>query len=80
MDRDVTHIILYGPVHKLQFGPKCHELFAILYNFPMTSPDYTQYLQICHTICFLLLYIQDQKRVRTKSGRKHYIDRARSIY
>jgi hypothetical protein len=22
------------PVHKLPFGPKCHELFAILYSIP----------------------------------------------
>ena len=33
------------PVHKLPFGPKCHELFVIhLY--------YTQYMQICQTTCF----------------------------
>ena len=39
MDRDVTHKILYAIiyyfvgdrlVHKLPFGPKCHELFVIL--------------------------------------------------
>jgi hypothetical protein len=43
-DRFVTHKIVYGPslrsiyyfvgdrpVHKLPFGPKCHELFVILY-------------------------------------------------
>jgi hypothetical protein len=32
MDWSVTPKILYGPVHKLPFGPKCHELFVILYT------------------------------------------------
>jgi hypothetical protein len=37
IDRDVTHKILYyfvgdRLVHKLPFGPKCNELFVILYS------------------------------------------------
>ena len=49
MDRDVTRKILYGlsiyyfvgdrPVHKLQFGPKRHELFVILYSIPANLSD-----------------------------------------
>ena len=33
-----------SPVHKLPFGPKCHELFVILYSI--------LYMQICQTTCF----------------------------
>jgi hypothetical protein len=41
---------------------------------------YTQYMQICQTTCFCYCISKTKKRVRTKSGRKHYIDLARSIY
>jgi hypothetical protein len=50
MDLDVTHKILYEPmmgsiqyfvgdtpVHKLPFGPKCHEIFVISYSIKPTS-------------------------------------------
>ena len=84
MDRDVTHKVVYGPKRSwgpynilwvtdrsiLPFGPKCHALFVILYSIHANLSD----------DMFLLLYIQDKKRVRTKSGRKHHIDLARSIY
>ena len=53
MDRDVTtkyyrdrsepevRILFVGdrPVHKLPFGPKCHELFAILYSILANLSD-----------------------------------------
>ena len=68
--RSIYYFVGDRPVHKLPFGPKCHELFVILYSIHANLSD----------DMFLLLYIQDKKRVRTKSGRKHYIDRARSIY
>jgi hypothetical protein len=58
------------PVHKLPFGPKCHELFVILYSIHANLSD--------DMFCYFIS--KTKKRVRTKSGRKHYIDRARSIY
>jgi hypothetical protein len=85
MDRDVTHKILYGP--KRTRGPytilwvtdrsiNCH-LARSAMNYLLY---YTQYMQICQTTCFCykLTYCisKTKKRVRTKSGRKHYIDRA----
>jgi hypothetical protein len=85
MDRDVAHKILYGP--KRTWGPytilwvtdlsiNCH-LARSAMNYLLY---YTQYLQICQSICFLLFYIfKTKKQVRTTSGRKHYIDQARSI-
>ena len=36
---------------------------------------YTQYLQICQTSCFCYCISKTKKQVRTKSGRKHYIDK-----
>jgi len=41
---------------------------------------FTQYMQIYQTTCFCYCISKTKKRGRTKSGRKNYIDRARSIY
>jgi hypothetical protein len=30
--RSIYYFVGEGPVHKLSFGPKCHELFVILYS------------------------------------------------
>ena len=51
MDRDVTHKIVYGPkqsvgdrpVHKLPFGPKCRELFVILYFASINKSNFLSY-------------------------------------
>ena len=60
--RFIYYFVGDRPVHKLPFDPKCHELFDMLYSILANlSKD-----------MFLLLYIQGQKRIRTKSGRKHY--------
>ena len=69
MDRTVTPKILYGPqlhfgpynilggdrpVHKLPFGPKCYELFAILYT---TDQNYFNQNTIgCIVWTFQVLY------------------------
>ena len=60
MDRDVTHKICIWteaklrsiyyfvgdrPVHKMPFGPKCHELLLILYLIH----------EICQTTCFFVI-------------------------
>jgi len=43
--RSIYYFVSDRPVHKMPFGPKCHELFVILYSV-------TQYMQICQTTCF----------------------------
>ena len=84
MDRDETHKILYGP--KRSWGSyailwvtdryiNCHLTWSAM-NYLLY---YTQYLQICQTTCFCYCISKTKKRIRTKSGRKHYIYRARSI-
>jgi hypothetical protein len=83
MNRDVTHKI-YGP--KRSWDPytvlwvtdrsiSCH-LARSAMNYLLY---YIQYMQICQTTCFCYFISKTKKRVRTKSGRKHYIDLAQSI-
>ena len=69
--RSIYYFVADRPIHKLPFGPKCHELFVILYAILANLSD---------DMFFVIAYLRQKKRVRTKSGRKHYIGRARSIY
>ena len=64
--RSIHYFVGDIQVHKLLFGQKCHELFAILYS-------------IHANMFFVIVYLR-QKMSSDKSGRKHYIDRAWSIY
>jgi hypothetical protein len=66
--RSIYYFVGGRPVHKLPFGPKCHELFVILYSILANLLD---------DMFFVIVYLRQKKRVLTKSGRKHYIDRAR---
>jgi hypothetical protein len=65
MDRDVTHKILYGP--KRSWDPytilrvtdrstNCH-LARSAMNYLLY---YTQYMQICQTTCFVILYLRQK--------------------
>ena len=85
IDRDVAHKILYGP--KRSWVPytilwvtdrsiNCH-LARSAMNYLLY---YTQYMQICQTTCFCYCIPKTKNEFGPKSGRKHYIDRARSIY
>ena len=77
MDRDVTHKIVYGPKRILwvtDWSINCH-LAGSAVKYLLC---YTQYMQICQTTCFCYR-ISKTKTGSDKSGRKHYIDRARSI-
>ena len=49
--RSIYYFVGDRPVHKLPFGPKCHELFAILYSIHANLSNDT----------FLLLYIYGGK-------------------
>jgi hypothetical protein len=69
--RSIYYFVGDRPVHKLQFGPKCHELFV--YIILNTCKSVSR-----HVFCYCIF--KTKKRVRTTSGRKHYIDRARSMY
>jgi hypothetical protein len=64
--RSISYFVGDRPVHKLQFGPKCHELFVILYSI---------LANLSVNMFFVIVYLRQKKRVRTTSGRKHYIDR-----
>ena len=37
--RSIYYFVGERPVHKLPFGPKCHELFAILYSIHANLSD-----------------------------------------
>ena len=64
--RSIYYFVGDRPVHKLQFGPKCHELFVILYSI---------LANLSVNMFFVIVYLRQKKRVRTTSGKKHYIDR-----
>jgi hypothetical protein len=49
--RSIYYFVGDRPVHKLPFGPKCHELFVILYLIHANLSD----------DMFLLLYISKTK-------------------
>ena len=50
--RSIYYFVGDRPVHKLPFGPKCHELFAILYSmFTNLSDD----------MFFVIAYLRQKK-------------------
>jgi hypothetical protein len=51
--RSIYYFVGDRPVHKLPFGPKCHELFVILYSIHANLSDHM----------FLLLYIKKRRRI-----------------
>jgi len=67
MDRDVTHEIYYMDRSEAEV----HILFCVIL--------YSMFTNLSDDMFFVIVYLRP-KRVLTKSGRKHYIDRARSIY
>ena len=50
LDMHSNYFVDDRPVHKLSFGPKCHELFAILYSIHANLSD----------DMFLLLYLRQK--------------------
>jgi hypothetical protein len=53
--RSIYYFVGERPVHKLPFGPKCHELFAILYSIHATNlwSQEALYIYIYYTSPFL---------------------------
>jgi hypothetical protein len=45
--RSIYYFVGNRPVHKLPFGPKCHELFAKLYSILANLSD---------NMCFVIVY------------------------
>ena len=47
--RSIYYFVGDRPVHKLPFGPKCHELFVILYSIHANLSD-DMFLSLCYII------------------------------
>ena len=85
------HMVVYGPgCHPQNIIWTEAKLRSIYYfvgdwsincHMALSAMNYLLlYTQYSDDMFFVIVYLRQKKRVRTKSGRKHYIDRARSIY